>query len=376
MIIVYSDRHKLHATDQVQLEEHPLDSYEVPARAEAILAALWSARLGSVAAPVDHGLAPILAVHDAGFVDYLQTVYSKSAEYFQEAGPVMVWTFANRHTFRKPKGFLGLKGYYAFGWGTPILEGTWEAAYWSAQCALTAADLVCGGTRVVYALCRPPGHHAGADLYGGYCYLNNAAIAARYLQFVSPRSLRGPRGDPPRRAQGTPAAGSARQRESSCRVAILDVDYHHGNGTQMIFYTDPSVFYGSLHVHPDEDYPYYWGGAEESGEGEGKGSNHNWPLSRGTGDARYLETLDEALAAICEFAPAYLVVSLGLDIVEGDPEGGFHVTAPWLREIGERIAHLGLPTVIVQEGGYGLDRLGEHALVFLEPFARTEEGAA
>lgn len=373
MIIVYTDRHKLHATDQVQLAEHPLDSYEVPARAETILAALQSARLGSVMAPVDHGLAPILAVHDAGFVEYLQTAYARSTEYFQEAGPVMVWTFASRHAYRKPSSFLGLKGHYAFGWGTPILERTWEAAYWSAQCALTAAQQVCSGQRAAYAMCRPPGHHAGTDLYGGYCYLNNAAVAASYLQSNSMHSS-GISGTCS--AAGDPGGtqGAAHQSGGRNRVAILDVDYHHGNGTQLIFYRDPSVFYGSLHVHPDEDYPYYWGDADELGEGEGIGTNRNWPLPRGTGDTRYLEALDGALASIREFAPSFLVVSLGLDIMEGDPEGGFLVTPTGLRMIGERIALLGLPTAIVQEGGYKLDRLGEHALTFLGPFARTEEG--
>jgi acetoin utilization deacetylase AcuC-like enzyme len=340
--IVYSDRHKLHGTDQVCLEGRPFDTYEVPARAEAILNALLATKLGTMTAPVDHGLAPILAVHNAGFVHYLQTAYAQSTAYFGESGPVMAWTFANRHACRKPEGFLGQKGYYAFGWGTPILDGTWEAAYWSAQCALTAADLVRAGEGVAYALCRPPGHHAATDLYGGYCYLNNAAIAARSLLV------------------------------DGARIAILDVDYHHGNGTQIIFYRDPDLFYGSLHAHPDEEYPYYWGDVDEQGEGPGTGANRNWPLPRGTGDVRYLETLDEVLATIREFGADYLVVSAGFDIVDGDPEGGFRVTDGGLREIGERIAALYLPTVLVQEGGYLLNRLGEHAVAFLRAFAHRE----
>ncbi|MBC7249860.1 MAG: histone deacetylase family protein [Anaerolineae bacterium] len=338
MYTIYTSRHQLHATDQVQVEGHPFVTEEVPARAEIILNAVRAAQLGPIIAPADHGLEPILAVHDADFVNFLRSVYAESAAHFGKADPVFTWTFATRHAGRKPKSFLGLKGYYSFGWGSPILEGTWEAAYWSAQCALTAANLIRAGERAVYALCRPPGHHAAADLYGGFCYLNNAAIATRYLQ-----------------------AGE--------RVAVLDIDYHHGNGTQAIFYADPSVLYCSLHAHPDDDYPYYWGEAEEIGEGPGKGYNRNWPLPQGTDDADYLAALDEALAVIREFAPRHLVVSAGFDIVASDPAGGFQVTTEGLHEIGKRIAGLGLPTVIVQEGGYLLEKLGKNAVAFLRAFA-------
>ncbi|MGC9334268.1 MAG: histone deacetylase family protein, partial [Anaerolineae bacterium] len=154
MYTVYSERHKLHNPEGVLAEGHPLDSWEVPARAEAILQAIEQAGLGPVVEPVDHGLAPIAAVHDAGYLDFLQSAYEDSAAYFGEEGPVFTWTFASRHAARSPKGFLGLKGYYSFGWGSPILEGTWTAAYWSAQCALTAADRVRAGEPVAYALCR------------------------------------------------------------------------------------------------------------------------------------------------------------------------------------------------------------------------------
>jgi acetoin utilization deacetylase AcuC-like enzyme len=338
MYIIYTDQHKRHAPQDVCFGGHPFVTEEVPARVENILHAAQAAQLGTVIAPTDHGVEPILAVHDAGYVDFLRTVYAQHAAHFQSSDPVFTWTFATRHEGRKPKSFLGLMGYYAFGWGTPILEGTWEAAYWSAQCALSAADLVCDGERAAYALCRPPGHHAAADLYGGFCYLNNAAIAARRLE---------DRGE---------------------RVAILDVDYHHGNGTQAIFYADPKVLFCSLHAHPDEDYPYYWGEASERGAGPGEGYNHNWPLPQEADDATYLGALDEALAAIREFAPRYLVTSIGFDIMAGDPVGGFCVSADGLREIGRRIAGLNLPSLIVQEGGYVLEKLGENALTFLRAF--------
>jgi acetoin utilization deacetylase AcuC-like enzyme len=338
MHIIYTERHKRHATDRVLFEGRPFDTEEVPARAEIILRAVQEAQLGRVSAPADHGIEPILAVHDAGFVDFLRTVYAEHAAYYKTDEPVFTWTFATRRAGRKPKGFLGLMGYYGTGAGTPVLEGTWEAAYWAAQCALSAADHVRAGEQAAYALCRPPGHHATSDLYGGLCYLNNAAIAARGLQ-----------------ADG--------------RVAILDIDYHHGNGTQMIFYSDPDVLFCSLHANPDDDYPYYWGGAEERGDGPGEGYNHNWPLPRSVDDAHYLDVLDKALAVIDGFAPRYLVVSVGFDIVVGDPVGEFCVTIGGLSEIGWRIAALNLPTVIVQEGGYLLDTLGESSVAFLRAFA-------
>jgi acetoin utilization deacetylase AcuC-like enzyme len=337
MVIVYTDRHKRHATDEVWLEGRPFDTEEIPARADIILSAVHTAQLGPVIAPSDRGLEPILAVHDAGFVHFLRTVYAEHTAHYKQSEPVFTWTFATRHQGRKPKSFLGLMGYYAFGWGSPILEGTWEAAYWSVQCALSAADRVRAGERAAYALCRPPGHHAAADLYGGFCYLNNAAIAARYLQ-------------------------------SGARVAVLDIDYHHGNGTQAIFYADPAVLFCSLHAHPDDDYPYYWGEADERGAGAGDGYNRNWPLPQGVDDDGYLAALDAALVAVREFEPRYLVVSAGFDIVAGDPVGGFRVTTEGLREIGRRIAKLDLPTVIVQEGGYLLDTLGGNAVAFLQAF--------
>jgi acetoin utilization deacetylase AcuC-like enzyme len=349
MQIIYAEQHKLHNTDAVEVEGHPFESEELPARAGIILAAVRAAQLGPVIAPTDHGLAPILVVHDPDYVTFLQTAYAESAAFWGEASPVFTWTFAVRHAARKPKSVVGLKGYYAFGWGSPILEGTWQAAYWSAQCALTAADQLLAGEWVSYALCRPPGHHAAADLYGGFCYLNNAAIAARHLQ------------------------------RNGERVAVLDVDYHHGNGTQLILYDDPTVLYCSLHVHPDADYPYYWGEADELGEGPGWGANRNWPLPPGTDDEHYLAALDEALGVVCEFVPRYLVVSAGFDTVGGDPAGGFHLTNAGLARIGRRISALSLPTLIVQEGGYLLDTLGRNAVAFLQPFvtpsSRRGEGS-
>ncbi|HKZ86090.1 MAG TPA: histone deacetylase family protein [Anaerolineae bacterium] len=341
MRIVYTDKHKLHATDRVERGGQPYVVEEAPARAEIILQAAQASRLGAVITPVDHGLDPILAVHDAGFVDYLCSAYAGYVTQPGRADALFADYYPPRRARRRPAGFPGLRSYYAFGNDDPILAGTWDAAYWSAQCALTAADLVRAYRETAYALCRPPGHHAGVDFYGGYCYLNNAAIAARYLQ---------------------------------ARVAILDIDYHHGNGTQEIFYSDPAMLTCSLHADPDEEYPYYWGGADELGTEAGEGFNRNWPLPLGTGDAAYLETLDEALAVVRDFGPEYFVISAGFDIVAGDPGGGFKVTTAGLAEIGRRIAGLAghVPTLIVQEGGYLLDELGTNAVAFLSAFVRQD----
>jgi acetoin utilization deacetylase AcuC-like enzyme len=299
-----------------------------------------------VRAPDDHGLAPIQMVHTPAYVRFLQTIYSISAPYRHrpEAGaPFLGDTFRPRGARHHSPHPWALIGQHCFDIEAPFLEGTWEAAYTSAQCALTAADDMLRGNRVAYALCRPPGHHASADLCGGFCYLNNAALAARYLQ-----------------------------QASSARVAILDIDYHHGNGTQEIFYSDPSVLYVSLHAHPDQDYPFFWGTAEERGEADGLGCNLNLPLPHGTGDAEYLAALTQALAAIREYGPRFLLVSAGFDIGEKDPSAlgpGFRVTQAGFRAIGDAIAALGLPTLIVQEGGYRLDTLGQNAHAFLSAFA-------
>jgi acetoin utilization deacetylase AcuC-like enzyme len=341
MNIIYTDRHQGHATDGLVVDGRPFVCRETPARAEAILAAVQAAHLGMVMPPNDHGLAPLLAAHDADYIAYVRTAYAQNAAHFGEARPLLAGRSGvtlDRAPHR-PEDFTGLRDYYTYDYEDPILEGTWDAAYWSAQCALTAADLVRKGEPIAYALCRPPGHHAMPDRYGGFCYLNNIAIAARSLQ-----------GDGP--------------------VAILDIDYHHGNGTQAIFYDDPAALFCSLHADPNVDYPFFWGRADERGDGPGMGLNHNWPLPLRTDDATYLAALDEALHAIADFAPRYLLVSLGLDSAEGDLIGKFRITTDGFRKIGRRIAALKLPTVIVQEGGYRVETLGENAVAFLGAFSR------
>ena len=342
MKTIYTNKHKGHATDSVIYDGTPFITEEVPARAEIILKAIQTAKVGEVVSPMDYGLEPILAVHDPGYIEYLRTAFDTHQELFDTQEPVIPHTFAVSRRARKPNSFLGLRGYYSFGTGTPILEGTWEAAYWSAQTAITGAQAILDGETSCYALCRPPGHHAAADLYDGSCFLNNAAIAASYLL------------------------------QHAQRVAILDIDYHHGNGTQEIFYTNPAVVFCSIHGHPDHDYPYFWGMEDETGEGAGMGTNHNFPLPRGAEDQTYLNALDKALQIIRNFQPEVLVVSTGFDLMKDDPIGGFNISFEGLARISSEIARLNLPTLIVQEGGYLMEQLGGHAVTFLLNFQQEK----
>lgn len=341
MRVFYTERHRQHDTSQVRIHGEIIN--EVPARAEIILAALNQTGWAEVRSPLDFGLEPLYAVHTAGLLNFLQTIYTASQTLPQRWPAFFGDAFATRNTRRTSPHPWAQMGYYAFDIEAPFLAGTWDAVYWSAQTALSGAQAVLNGQRTAYALCRPPGHHALADQTGGFCYLNNAAIAARWLQ----------RGHTP-----------------PPRIALLDIDYHHGNGTQEIFYTDPSVFYVSIHGDPDVEYPFYWGGGDERGEGAGEGFNLNLPLPAGTDDASYLAAVDKATVAIQAYAPDYFVLSLGFDAAEGDPSAlaGFLVSTPGFAEIGRRLAALRRPTLLVQEGGYRLDTLGQNAAAFLEAF--------
>ncbi len=321
------------------VEREAGDDQETPLRIESILSALRTAGQEHFDPPGDFGLEPIKAIHDSDFLHFLEHVYLEYSEYIGVQAPFYSECFAVRRLPRKPETLIAQRGYYGFDVYTPIVEGTWNAAYWSAQTALTAAEHVRQGERVVYALCRPSGHHAGRDYYGGYCYLNNCASAAQHLQHASGK-----------------------------RVAILDFDYHHGNGTQDVFYHRDDVLFVSLHARPDQAFPYYWGWEDERGVDVGLGYTYNLPLPKGTDNAAYLNTLDRALARVARYDPAYLVVSAGFDIGPGDPYGGFAVDEDGIRGIGLRISALDLPTVIVQEGGYVPQKLGRYVVAFFEGF--------
>ena len=244
-------------------------------------------------------------------------------------------------TGHKPAKTSALAGYYSMDLTAILTAGTWQAAYWSAQCALTAAHQVLTGEHACFALCRPPGHHAAADVCGGYCFLNNAAIAAQAL---------------------------ITQTQGDTRVAVLDVDFHHGNGTQAIFYTRADVLYVSLHADPDRQYPYFSGAADERGEGAGQGTTLNYPLPIGVTDGQYLATLQQATERIRHYAPRYLVVSLGVDIYADDPLGDFALSSAAFPLIGRQIAQLKLPTVFIMEGGYAIQQLGRNVAGVLDGY--------
>lgn len=337
-----------------------VDYHESPQRAEMILKAVRAADLGAVDEPTDFGIEPIRAIHADHYLDYLQTAYARWLEQGGALGGVYPDTFSKPGFIHRPTKIAALAGLYTFDMSAVIVEGTWQAAYWSAQCALTAAELVRGGERAAFALCRPPGHHAHAALCGGYCFLNNAAIAAEYL--VGPRAF-----TPGSQQRFTPDP-RPQQSEAKRRVAILDVDFHHGNGTQDIFYARNDVLCVSIHADPDRQYPYFFGGADECGAGDGRGFNVNYPLPAGTTDGEYLAVLDEACAQVARFAPHYLVISLGVDTFGGDPLGDFALTGDAYPKIGARLAQLNVPTVFIMEGGYAVAQLGANVVGVLRGF--------
>lgn len=330
-------RHRAHS---------PSDHPETPQRADILLQAALEFGLSSC--PVtDIGISPIASVHSDGLLAFLQTAYHHFGLLPEGPRPAIPDSFAVRqlagysdHGYL-PRSIWGQLGHYCTDNLTPILENTWTAAYWSAQVTLSAAAALDGEASIAYALCRPPGHHAYRDLYGGYCYLNNAAIAAEWL--------------------------AARGR----RPAILDIDYHHGNGTQDIFYNRQDVFFCSLHADPRDEYPYYSGFAHEIGRDGGEGFTLNLPLPLGTGQATYLRALEHGLDAIGRYAPDVLLLSVGFDTVAGDPFGGMNLPPESFREIGRELAGLERPLLIVQEGGYLLDALRPALFALLDGLASS-----
>lgn len=329
MITVFDDAQRAHNPQFFLSSGAQYPCPEQPARIDALLGAVR--RLGGpVVPPADAGLAPIRAIHPDRYLTFLQGIYDR----WTRIGGASAEVIPNIHPATRqdgyPKSAVGQAGYHMTDTSCPIARETWPAAYASAQTAIHAARLIAGGERAAYALCRPPGHHAFAELAGGFCYLNNSAIAAQAL------------------------TGAGR------RVAILDVDLHHGNGTQGIFYDRPDVLTVSIHAHPERFYPFFWGYPEEVGTGDGSGANLNLCLERGTGDQGFLAALDTALGRITDFQADTLVLALGLDAFEGDPFAGLSVSTKGFGQIARAVRGLGLPTLIVQEGGYLCPELGQN----------------
>ncbi|TWO73404.1 histone deacetylase family protein [Caenimonas sedimenti] len=347
MLIIHNPLHSLHRGRQEMFRGRLVPCHEQPDRLEFILEELRARRQHELQAPGEADMAVVRRIHTTPYLDFLTNAWSEWVALDPANAELDVLpSIAPVRSFRTdvlPTNFAARVGRYSFDTGSPLMAGTWAAAQSGAACAIDAARAVArsssGGRRAAMALTRPPGHHAGADFYGGYCFLNNSAIAAQALLDAGAK-----------------------------RVAVLDVDYHHGNGTQSIFYERADVLTVSLHGDPMTEYPFYLGYADETGAGAGAGWNLNLPMPGGTAFAVWKEALDAALRRISEGGAEALVVALGLDTFEGDPISSFKLTSADYLRMGEALAAAGLPTVFVTEGGYAARELGVNVANVLEGF--------
>ena len=348
MRVVYTPSHLGHDITVETFMGQAIPANEVAERAEIIRRTLEADGGYELVAPTEHGESPITAVHDEGLLRFLEVAWHEVRRQQLAVPFLSADTYPNRSMFegmspeavealvRQPEHAAGRAGYWGLDSAAPLVAGTFVAARGAVDAALTAVDLVLGGEAIAYGLCRPPGHHAARSMYGGYCFFNNAAIAAEAI---------------------TAATGE--------RVAILDVDYHHGNGTQQIFWRRGDVRYVSIHADPQRAYPYFLGRADETGEGPGAGENLNLPLRAGATNEDYLEATDRAVEAIGASPGSIVVVSLGFDTYGLDPIGDFALTTDVYHEVGRRVAALGRRLVVLQEGGYHRPSLGENARAWL-----------
>jgi len=343
MLIFHNPSQQQHVGRQEMFRGRLVPSVETPARMTQVRRALEERAIGDLRTPSPIDLALVQRVHAPRYLDFLASAWHEwisldEANHDVDILP-SVWTAHGLRRDVSPIEFSARVGQFASDAGSPISSGTWQAALEGAACAIDAARAVVAGDRAAMSLTRPPGHHAGADCYGGYCFLNNAAIAAQTLR----------------------DAGAA-------RVAIVDVDYHHGNGTQSIFYERSDVFTVSIHGDPTTEYPFYLGYADETGRGAGEGFNLNLPLGRGTDFAHWRLALDRALRAVERVGAEALVVPLGVDTYEHDPISRFRLTSDDFRAMGAMLARVALPTVITFEGGYAVEQLGVNVANVLEGF--------
>jgi acetoin utilization deacetylase AcuC-like enzyme len=340
MKIFYESSHQEHNPPFEGFDSNGLKpAFEKAERADTVFKALQETSWAEFQSPIDFGPEPILAVHSAAYLDYLRSAYRE----WQAVSPVSGMAFIPGTygiDYQEARACSGYEqvGFFLMDTTVAVMPGTFPAAVTAANCALSGAQALANGEKTTFALTRPPGHHAGREICGGYCFFNNAAIAAQWL------SLHG-------------------------QIAILDVDYHAGNGTQDIFYERADILTISLHADPADEYPYYAGFASEIGAGAGEGFHRNFPLPAGTDQPHYLDALARALDLIDQFGPKFLIVSAGMDTYKDEPQGNFKLTQKSYRIIGERIASLNLPSLVVMEGGYHLPSLGDNFVAFLEPFA-------
>ena len=337
MNVIFSKNQLLHSPKNFMVGGHMVDHPEKPARAEILLSAAKDFGL-KVLEPVSYDLRYIQKLHTERYIHYLKTIFERWSRRTNTSDEVTPGIHPDKRSCGYPKSAEGQIGFHHADLSSPINKNTWDAAFWSAQTAAHAAHIVKNGEKASYALSRPPGHHAAKDYAAGFCFFGNSAIAAEAL------------------------------RDKYKKIAILDIDVHHGNGTQDIFYHRNDVLTISIHADPVRFYPFFWGYKEENGVGDGIGFNINIPLERGTGDDDYLVALNNAIDSINNFTPDALVIALGLDAYEKDPLKGLAVTTEGFKKIGARIGDMILPTVIVQEGGYLSKELGMNLSSFLDGF--------
>ena len=340
MKVIFSDKQQDHDPESYLSSGAKLANPEVPERADRLLAAALECGL-QLESPADYGDDVIAAIHTSRYITFLQNIYTRWSRIDGASKEVIPNVHPIDRNDGYPKSAVGQVGFHVYDASCPIAAETWHSARWSAMTAAHAAQQVMSGENACYALSRPPGHHASQDIAGGFCYLNNSAIAAQQLL------------------------------AKYSRVAIIDVDVHHGNGTQRIFYERDDVLTVSLHADPIRFYPFFWGYANETGTGAGDGCNINFPLARGIGDDNYLKVLDDAIHAVSRYSPDAIVIALGLDAHEDDPYQGMKITTAGFARIGAQLAALAVPTVIVQEGGYLSDALGPNLASFLAGFQAT-----
>ena len=349
MLTIHNPHHHLHQGRQEMFRGRLVPCHETAQRLDHVLAELQRRAMGPLRTPAESiaGLDEALArIHAPRYLDFIEHAWDEwvalDPTHAQQDALPSVWPAPGMRFDVLPDNFAARMGLFSFDAGTPLTAGSWIAARAGAACALTAArEVSSGAARSAFALSRPPGHHAGADFFGGYCFLNNAAVAAQALR-----------------------DGSA------ARVAVLDVDYHHGNGTQAIFYERADVMTVSIHGDPRTEYPFFLGHADERGAGAGTGFNLNLPLPRGPDFTRWRAALHSGLAAIKSFGADALVISLGVDTFEGDPISGFTLRSDDYLQVGEDIAAAELPTVFVFEGGYAVAEVGINTVNVLEGFNR------
>jgi acetoin utilization deacetylase AcuC-like enzyme len=348
MLIVHGTAHGRHDPPAAMARAGQPPHFDAATRVDLVLEALREQARHKFRQMIDSGLAPIARVHQADYLDFLRSAWSRwPRDRSSEVALPQFWPVqrpSGGPAPRLPQSVVAQLGWFSGDAIAPLMAGTWEAAYESAQVALTAQRAVSDGAPCALALCRPPGHHAGAARLAGYCYLNNAAIAAQ--AFVD---------------GGRP------------RVAVLDIDYHHGNGTQEIFYERADVLVCSVHADPQDDYPYFVGRADETGAGAGEGFNLNCPLPAGSGWPVWCDAMEVCCRRITAFLPQVLVVSLGVDTHRDDPSGSFTLESSHYLDIGRRLAALALPTLFVLEGGYALEVIGAnvaHVVAGFEDAAR------